>query len=278
LKKKIVLIDNGSLAPASVLRLRAIAERLSDKIGERVDPVSMAHSDKIEAEALGGERALLWKDYLEKARTSAPIDFVVLPLFFGPSRAVVRTLPAQFEAGIEAGDSSRLRVAETLVRHLDPNDDAIAKIASELIIQKLNTLAEGDVLPLVLVDHGSPNPKVGECRGLVAEQLTQILGERVESVSASSMERRIGESYDFNEPLLEKLLDRGLDTEANTLCLSLMFLSPGRHAGEGGDIANIVGESRWVKDGKSVIQTDLIGQSDALIDLLVERYRSVIEH
>ena len=52
-------------------------------------------------------------------------------------------------------------------------------------------------------------------------------------VIASSMERRSGAEYDFNEPLLESVLER---PELDSVIVSLLFFSEGRHAGPDGDI------------------------------------------
>ena len=52
------------------------------------------------------------------------------------------------------------------------------------------------------------------------------------AVEASSMERREGTEYDFNEPLLENLL--GSEGFEKDVVLSMLFISPGRHAGPGG--------------------------------------------
>ena len=275
-KKKIALVDNGSVIPAATLDLRDIAKRLSEALGMLVDPVSMAHSDKVPREKIGGERAVLWRNYVAQSIVSGVQEIVVLPMFFGPSRALSYSLPRQFDKATKGAGTCSLKVAETLVRNSDPSDDQVARIASELIIEKLNTETNGERLPVVLVDHGSPSPETGRCRDLVRAQIEKLLGDQVESVTASSMERRKGSKYDFNEPLLENVLNDGLDTCHKAVCLSMMFLLPGKHAGEGGDIANIVSESEWVRAGKNVIQTDLIGRSDALIELLVSRFRRVI--
>ena len=55
------------------------------------------------------------------------------------------------------------------------------------------------------------------------------------------MERREGDAYAFNDPLLESL--GGISGFAGgRLILAMFFLLPGRHAGEGGDVAEIYGD------------------------------------
>ena len=53
------------------------------------------------------------------------------------------------------------------------------------------------------------------------------------------MERRDDPAYDFNEPLLERAL-AAPPYNAGDVILAMAFVLPGRHAGEGGDVAPIV--------------------------------------
>ena len=76
--------------------------------------------------------------------------------------------------------------------------------------------------------------KKGHVATLVSQQLGAALGGM--EVTACAMERREGAEYDFNEPMLEAALQTG----AGDAIVALMFLGPGRHAGPGGDIADIV--------------------------------------
>ena len=89
---------------------------------------------------------------------------------------------------------------------------------------------EGLVQPAVtLVDHGTPRIAVNKVRNHVAGQLAEVLKDCVSVVVASSMERREGDEYAFNEPLLENLL--GQEKFEKDVVLSMLFISPGRHAG-----------------------------------------------
>jgi hypothetical protein len=134
-------------------------------------------------------------------------------------------------------------------------------------------------------------------------------------VVASSMERRAGAAYDFNEPLLEGLLESGqllrviaagvpvgsqplLDTDPWSGCtlfgctyydytyygctyygctcygtdpfrgngdvvVALAFLSPGRHAGAGGDIEDILVAAEKAATGELVAEAEAEGQGEA---------------
>ena len=91
---------------------------------------------------------------------------------------------------------------------------------------------------VVVCDHGSPQRAVAEVRDRLAAELAVFLGDEVESVAPASMERREGEAYAFNEPLLATLLARA-PFDTGEVVVVLQFLSPGRHAGPGGDVAAI---------------------------------------
>jgi len=123
---------------------------------------------------------------------------------------------------------------------------------------------------VALVDHGSPLPEVAAVRDRLAGELGKVLGERVSAVAASSMERREGEAYAFNEPLLENLLETE-GWSAGEVVVSLLFLSPGRHAGPEGDIAGICKRARERHPGLRTRMTGLVGNHPAIIRLLQRR-------
>lgn len=276
-KQSIALLDNGSLRPESVFSLRRIAADLSRRLDCEVNPVSLLHSSKIAAEELDGVEAQTWKRFLKRQAEAGVTSLLVLPLFFGPSSAVVDYLPRISREILEDLNLSDLsiEVGPSLVDLDDPDDDAVARILADLVLRSLERRGRGDVPPpVILVDHGSPVERVAQCRDRVAEQLAGLLAGRVSRVIASSMERREGEEYAFNEPLLESALQQ-LE-EADDAVLSLMFVSPGRHAGPGGDIAQIVEQSAWARAGKRVLVTPLVGESPLLIDLLERRFHQLV--
>ena len=84
----IVLVDNGSLNPQSILEARSLASSLSKRLQRSVDSVSIAHSDGVPASELGGLRAQLWISYLEKAVASGIREIFAIPLFIGPGFAL----------------------------------------------------------------------------------------------------------------------------------------------------------------------------------------------
>ncbi|WP_200356807.1 sirohydrochlorin chelatase [Pelagicoccus mobilis] len=266
----IVLLDNGSLRPDSVRSLRRIAAELEGRIGKKVHPVSLLHSSKIPAEDLDGQEAATWRRFLRKSIEEGVVRFRVVPLFFGPSSAVVDYMPkVTAEVAAKHGAAS-VEVAGTLIDPARENEDGIAVLLRDLLIRNLDTVSLDGV---VLVDHGSPLPEVAACRDLVGRQLAELLKTPAGGLIASSMERREGEEYDFCEPLLERALGFAKDRGWKRVALSQLFFSPGRHAGPGGDIAQIVADSELVREGGEVLFAPLVGESPMLADLLEQRYR-----
>jgi len=88
------------------------------------------------------------------------------------------------------------------------------------------------------------------------------------------MERREGAEYDFNEPLLEKLV--GVDPAFSTgdVVVAMAFLQPGRHAGEGGDIAQMLEVARANNPALRTHVTPLLGASPLVH--LVLRDRAIV--
>jgi sirohydrochlorin ferrochelatase len=122
----------------------------------------------------------------------------------------------------------------------------------------------------VLTDHGSPQPAVAEVRNHLGDQLRALLGDEIEALVAASMERREGNAYAFNEPLLATVL-RTPPFNAGKVVVALQFLSPGRHAGPGGDIAEICDAAEAENPGLHTRMTQPIAADMRLADLLAER-------
>jgi hypothetical protein len=116
-------------------------------------------------------------------------------------------------------------------------------------------------------------------RTRLAEELRELLGRRASHVGAASMERREGDAYAFNEPLLERALIEPPFDEGEVL-LAMAFLLPGRHAGEGGDVEQIVRHAcASAPEGASqplrVHKTQPLGGDPLVLSVLAERIREV---
>ena len=132
-----------------------------------------------------------------------------------------------------------------------------------------------DFPSVTLVDHGTPRIKVNEVRNFIAEQLALILKDEVQCVKPSSMESREGEEYSFNKPLLEDIL--GSSEFERDVILSMLFISPGRHAGKGGDVDKICAESSKKHSALKTFMTGLFSEHEGSIDVLNKRLNQGLE-
>ena len=84
------------------------------------------------------------------------------------------------------------------------------------------------------------------------------------------MERRDGPEYAFNEPMLEGVLDRVAPGDPDVV-IALLFLGPGKHAGPGGDISQIIQASAATKAKVNVYTTTVLGTDPLVVDILADR-------
>lgn len=265
----IILTDNGSLSPASALALRALAAKVSARVGEPVFPVSLLHSSGIPADKLDGVPAEILEPFLERQLSAGVSDFKILPLFFGPSLAVTEYIPARLAALAEKHPELNAVVVPCLCDDLG-GERLIAGILERNVRAPLSGCAAKP--SVILVDHGSPVRAVADVRDRLADDLSARLGGAVSGVLAASMERREGDEYAFNEPLLATALRTpGYDT--GEVIVAMQFLLPGRHAGPGGDVARIIAAAVAERPGLCVTMTGLVAEDDALADLLAARVR-----
>ncbi|ADE54473.1 sirohydrochlorin chelatase [Coraliomargarita akajimensis] len=274
----VYLVDNGSLRPEATYQLRELARRLEAQLSIPVRPVSLLHSHKIEAERLDGEPATILKRQLLADGRAGASSVVVLPLFLGPSRAVTDYMPeviAECQAKLP-----HLQVAIASVLAGDSVDDPDARLVDILEAHARAAVTEAGVpnCSVTLVDHGTPMEVVNRLRNVLAAQLEQRLADWALPVVASSMERRDGSEYDFNEPLLERIDSVAASGSKDRLCVVMCFLLPGRHAGEGGDVHSIVGElvSRGAYRDASI--SPLIAEHELLLQILKDRFAAVLEN
>ena len=266
----ILLVDYGSLEPASTLGLRRIATQLGRALGCDVAPVSLLHADAVPAASLAGRPAEVLEPALERRARQRVDRFLIVPLFFGPSVALTGDVPACVGRLRLQFPQAQVRLAQCLVDTADASDDRMAALIMDLVHAK--NLEAAAPSAVILVDHGSPERAVTAVRDQLAAQLAVRLGAEVASVRAASMERRPGAEYNFNDPSLERALDES-DPDARPVIVAMQFLLPGRHAGPGGDVARICAAAQRRHPSLRVEMTDLVGSHPGLIDLLAERAR-----
>lgn len=266
-----LITDNGSYRPESTLSLRRLARLVTERVGHTIHPVSLLHSTKIDPAQLDGIPAEIFEPFIKKRRAEGVNDFLVLPMFFGPSAAIKEYIPQRVE-DLKANGWPELtvRVAPCVVDELDEADTRMARILADFIVQRRDE-EKLERPSVAIVDHGAPRIKVTEVRNFLAKQVRALLPEdEFPAVAPCSMERREGDEYAFNEPLLERVL--GSDGFQNDVIVSMLFASPGRHAGPGGDVAEICHAAAERHPGLRTFMTDLVASHPALIDILAERF------
>jgi sirohydrochlorin ferrochelatase len=274
------LVDNGSLRPDATRELRRLAAGLAGRLGWPVEPVSLLHSDRVPADALDGTRAEVFTDAVRRRHAGGARDFVVVPLFFGPSGALTEYLPREVaKLRDELGPLGVRQAAPVAGAEPDAPDARLVDLLADharaaMRAQNLESPA------VVLVDHGSPQRAVASLRDRLAERLSRELGNRAREVVPASMERREGEEFSFNEPLLAHALrdqaTRSMGGGGCDVVLVPLFFSPGRHAGPGGDIGAIVQEAGEAHPGLRVHFTALVGEHPGLLEILADRYHAAV--
>jgi len=268
----ILLVDNGSLQPAATLSLRQRAQALGERLGQPVVPASILHSSRVPAEALGGRPAETLEMALSRMIREGAERFVVLPYFFGRSRALTHFVPMAVSVLQTRCRSLDVRVTPPLVDLADSGDDRVARVLAANV-RAAAAGADLERYAVVMVDHGTPVREVNAVRQRVGRQLAGLLGERCSWFSVASMERRDGPAYDFNEPLLERaLLDPDLRSAHTDVIVSMLFLGPGRHAGPGGDITEICAAAEAETPPLRTHVTELAGSHPLMIDILADRF------
>ena len=263
-ERKYFLVDNGSLKPEATINLRIIGNLLQKEASCEVRPMGLMHSHKIDSSLLGGQGGESMEAFFHSDEAARTSEIFVLPFFFGPSRAVTEWLPENLRRWEKLEKNRRFRILDCLY---DAGDDRIARALAEnssIVIEK-NKMTNPSV---ALVDHGTPVETVNKMREEIGSQLKSILGDNIDQFSTCCMEKREGKKYDFNDPLLQKLLDDWSRMQVTEVVVAQLFLSPGRHAGKGGDLEQIC------KDYAGCLKrTELLGTHPLIIEILSDRIR-----
>lgn len=265
-----LLVDNGSIRADSVLALRRIAAELSRLSGQQVLPASLNHSHKVCPVEIDDEPAFLLEDQLRLAARRGVRRVRIVPFLLAKSGSIASLVEA---AVAELRGSGNLPIEISYTDYpfepMSPADLTLANLLARLVRE---TIADQNLQkpPVVLVDHGSPRAQAAYVRNYIAGQLSAVLGQEVSLVVAASMERRPGKAYDFNDPLLEDVLTSPHFRGKKVVC-ALLFLLPGRHAGEGGDIAEICNSAAGKHPGTRVFRTSPFGSEAEFLQLMARR-------
>ncbi len=260
-----LLVDNGSRQPLATLKLRQLAKSLSAAVGHEVHAVSLQHADAIAADRLEGIAASIFTPFLRQRLQQGEREFVVLPLFFGVSRALTSFIPQQLEQLQEEFADIKVTLAD-VIYPLPQGDDRLAQI----MFDHINAVNANGNSSVVLVDHGSPLASITEVRHRVAATLRDMYGNE-DSVDEAVMERREGREYDFNGELLENWLQQQAQQGVTSVVVAMMFFLPGRHAGSCGDVENICQRVAAQYPGFEFHITPLISDHPLLLAILQDR-------
>lgn len=278
------LVDNGSLRADSHRMLRQVAADVSEATGLDIEAVSAQHSDRIAAAELDGIAGeTLSAAFAERMRAGVR-RFELTPFFLGPSRAISEFFPmAIAEAKTAAAVEDATMAVAPPIYDLDGGDPAGNAMLAGAIADLVNTTASEANLPspvAILLDHGTPHRPVNDVRERVGQLVRDHLiaaaspgGQPIDLITAA-MERRDGNAYAFNDPLLEVALRRP-EVIARGAILAMFFLLPGRHAGEGGDVDEIVAEAIREHPELRVVRTPLLGDHPAVVEILARRVRAL---
>lgn len=246
----IALIDNGSLEPAATRNLRVVAEAISLSIEATVHPVSWKHSDRIPLSALDGDAAgTTLATFVPAHLARGERQFVFVPFFISAQGAIGSAL---------RGDLEKLSTPEQPFTFTFTGSLADAGVIPQILAARVRetiALAGLECPPVIVVDHGGPSPLSAELRNRIAYETRALLGTEIGPLAAASME---GEDHAHNHPLLAAQL-RAPGFDSGDVIISLLFLSPGRHAGAFGDIAQICGAAESATPALRCHLTDLVG-------------------
>jgi hypothetical protein len=277
----VALIDNGSLEPAATRNLRVVATELSATLELTVHPVSWKHSDRIPLAALDGDApGTTLAAFVRTHLALGESRFVFAPFFISAQGAIGSALRTELE-------TLQREHATTPFEFTFTTGLADAGVISQIVASRVREtmdVASLDGPPVVVVDHGGPSPASATLRNHLATEVAALLGTEVSSVTAASME---GGDHAHNHPLLAEALATLSPVASTSLAsvarsgdvvVALLFLSPGRHAGPGGDIAQICGAAEAATPTLRCHLTDLVGTHPLAAPALAAALRATLSH
>ena len=217
----IALIDNGSLEPAALANLRAVAAALSTRTGTTVHAVSWKHSDRIPDPA----RPWTLAPFIRALFARGEREFLFVPFFISAQGAIGSALRHELE---------RLQADLGAFEFSFTAGLAARGIIPAIVADRLRTTIAQHRLhrpPVIVVDHGGPSATSATLRDQLAHDVRLLLGGEIGRLTAASMEGA-------HPPLLADTL-RTSGFANDPVVVAPLFLSPGRHAGPAGDIAQI---------------------------------------
>ncbi|MEE9310011.1 MAG: hypothetical protein V3U64_03245, partial [Cocleimonas sp.] len=230
------------------------------------------HADVISKDELGGVQASVLISFLRDQLQQGQRDFIILPLFFGNSRALTKFIPDTQAVLEDEFGVFKILIKGTLHTPASSVLGSDSHLAT-IIFDHIQQVSHASSLPLkniVLVDHGSPSPEITAVRNGAADDVQVMLGQGV-ALDQAVMERREGKQYDFNGQLLKTWLIAKAESGETSAIVALLFSLPGRHAGEGGDIASICDSVMQRYPHFKVGISPLVSEHPLLLEILADR-------
>lgn len=270
----IALVDNGSLEPAAHRQLRVTASALGARTGTTVHAVSWKHSDRVPPEELDGQPAWTLARWVRAQRARGETEFVLVPFFISAQGAIGSSLRADLERLTAECGPFTFTFTDGLGAR-----GALPRIVSARIRETIAAHAL-ERPAVIVVDHGGPSPQSARVRNDVADAVRAELGAAIGPLAAASME---GEEHAHNHPLLAAQLATPGFQEGDVVVAPL-FLLPGRHAGAGGDLAQIADAAAGRPEAPAPRPrfTALVGTHpwavDTLASALQDHLSSIVSH
>ncbi len=258
---KVALVDNGSLEPAAHASLRRAAASIAAGAGIPVEAVSWRHSSRISAGALEDGPAWTLDPWIRARVREGEREFVLIPFFISPQGAIGSLLRRDIEALRGETGGFDYSFTEGLAA-----GTALAAIVADRVREA--AAAGGLRRPAVIVvDHGGPSRESAAVRDRVAREAREMLGDDAGPLAAASMESPGVPGFDFCRPLLsDALAAPGFDS--GDVLIAPLFLSPGRHAGPGGDLAGIARAAQARSPSLRCHFTELVGSHPIAVEYL----------
>ncbi len=117
---------------------------------------------------------------------------------------------------------------------------------------------------LIIIDHGSQMAAANEMLEKVVALVRRKAGGDFSAIETAHME--------LAEPSLQAAFDRCVAAGAQTVIISLFFLSPGRHSTA--DIPRMAAEAAAAHPGVEVHVTEPMGVDDRLAEVLLARVKA----
>lgn len=247
--------------------MRRVAQKLSTASSFVVRPVSLLHSDKIVSSKLNNESGETIETFLASEPGRNEKKLLILPFFLGPSRGITEWLIEKLQDWQKKDSGRTFKILDTL--HL--GNEKILAHALYLQIEQIRLEKKLEHPHVAMVDHGTPVFEVNQVREKVGVELNSLFLKGGFSFNTCSMERREGDEFAFNDPLLEQVLAKWGRLGVGQVVLAMFFLLPGRHAGKDGDLVEICNDAEKQFPQMKIFQTVPLGEEKIIFEILMGR-------